>query len=147
MNRNLLDKAIEFAVIHHAGQTRDGGEPYILHPLRVMFAVSEVYEDYNTMMAAVLHDTVEDTDATIIDIVKFGKRVTRLVNLLTKKKDEKYADYLSQIKPDLDAKIIKLADIADNSNLDKIKHVSNPVGMLKRYARANAFLKGMTSKF
>lgn len=76
-----LDKAICFAVEHHAGQLRKGTNiPYITHPLEVMSILMRMNADIDLQIAGVLHDTVEDTDATVEEITElFGADVARLV--------------------------------------------------------------------
>jgi GTP pyrophosphokinase len=81
----LIDKAVEVATKAHEGQLRKTGEPYIIHPL----AVKKILEDWNmdddTVIAGILHDTVEDTDLTLKDIKEqFGKDVAFLVDGVTK---------------------------------------------------------------
>jgi guanosine-3',5'-bis(diphosphate) 3'-pyrophosphohydrolase len=63
-----LDHAIEFATKAHAGQKRASGEPYIIHPLFVANMLIEWGMDIDSVLAGVLHDTVEDTDATLEEI-------------------------------------------------------------------------------
>ena len=77
----LLDDAINFATKAHAGVSRKGKtRPYILHPLEAMNIASTLTEDEEVLAAAVLHDTVEDTDVTKVDIkAAFGSRVADLV--------------------------------------------------------------------
>lgn len=77
----LLDRAIIFAVKAHAGTERRGkGFPYIIHPLEAMEIVSTMTPDQELLAAAVLHDTVEDTDVTLEMIRdEFGSRVASLV--------------------------------------------------------------------
>lgn len=86
----LVDKAIIFATKKHAGQTRKfGSTPYILHPLEVAVILSTLTDDENTIVAGVLHDTVEDTDTTIEEIREnFGSRVYALVSCETEDKIE-----------------------------------------------------------
>ena len=80
-----LEKAIEVATKAHEGQLRKTGEPYIIHPIAVMKILQEWNMDEDTVIAGVLHDTVEDTDLTLKDIEKeFGKDVAFLVNGVTK---------------------------------------------------------------
>lgn len=76
-----LDKAVLFATTYHAGQVRKGTErPYITHPLEVMTILNHMKADINLLIAGLLHDTVEDTDATIEDIAnEFGDDVAMLV--------------------------------------------------------------------
>ncbi|MGD9750685.1 MAG: bifunctional (p)ppGpp synthetase/guanosine-3',5'-bis(diphosphate) 3'-pyrophosphohydrolase [Acidimicrobiia bacterium] len=84
-DRSRLEAAIEFAVAHHRGQLRRSGEPYVTHPLAVAAVVAELRADPDTVLAAVLHDTVEDTDATIEDVhAAFGASVGALVDGATK---------------------------------------------------------------
>lgn len=77
----VLDNAIIFAVNAHRGQFRKGSNaPYILHPMEAAAIVGSMTEDDEVIAAAVLHDTVEDTDATIEEIrERFGSRVAELV--------------------------------------------------------------------
>ena len=77
----MIDQAIRFAAIAHKDMVRKGnGQPYIFHPLEVLNLVSMMTLDDEVLCAAVLHDTVEDTDATIEDIrAQFGERVAALV--------------------------------------------------------------------
>ncbi|MBQ7639246.1 MAG: bifunctional (p)ppGpp synthetase/guanosine-3',5'-bis(diphosphate) 3'-pyrophosphohydrolase [Clostridia bacterium] len=76
----MLNKAIIFAVKAHEGQLRKDGSPFILHPLEDASIVATMTKDPEVLAAAVLHDTVEDTDTTLEDILEnFGSRVRELV--------------------------------------------------------------------
>lgn len=77
----MLNKAIEFAATAHKGAYRKGiKQPYIFHPLEVLSLASLITDDTETLCAAVLHDTVEDTNASIDDIKKmFTERVAKIV--------------------------------------------------------------------
>lgn len=81
LDTSLLDRAIVFAVRAHAGTERRGkGFPYIVHPLEAVEIVATMTSDQELLAAAVLHDTVEDTDVTIEQIqVEFGERVASFV--------------------------------------------------------------------
>ena len=80
-----LDHAIDFATKKHEGQKRKSGEPYIIHPLSVADTLIEWGMDIDTVLAGILHDTVEDTDATLEDIENlFGRDVAFLVDGVTK---------------------------------------------------------------
>ena len=80
MERDVLDRAIAFAVEAHAGMTRKDGSPYILHPLEDMTIVGTMTFDHEVLAAAVLHDVIEDTDVTEEDLrAAFGDRVADLV--------------------------------------------------------------------
>jgi len=123
-----LSQAIKFAVDHHQGQIRKfTNGPYILHPLEAMMIASTITNDEDTLCAVVLHDTVEDTDATIEDIeLNFGKRIKDLVSHETENKYVGIApentwrlrkeETLSALKntQDISVKIMWLADKLSN---------------------------------
>jgi len=82
---SLIDRAYQFAKKAHEGQYRKSGEPFINHPTEVAYILSEIRMDAPTIAAALLHDTVEDTDITHDDIEKlFGQEVAQLVDGVTK---------------------------------------------------------------
>ena len=86
----LVSEAIAFAVKAHDGMRRKKSEvPYILHPLEAAVIVGTMTSDQNIIAAAVLHDVVEDTDATLDEIrAHFGQRVWELVQSETEDKRE-----------------------------------------------------------
>ena len=86
----LFDKALIFACEKHSGQRRKLSDiPYILHPMEVASIVATMTEDQELLAAAILHDTVEDTDTTLEEIREvFGKRVYLLVMTETEDKRE-----------------------------------------------------------
>lgn len=86
----ILDSAIIFAVNAHRGQLRKGSNaPYILHPMEVAAIVGSMTEDEEVIAAAVLHDTVEDTAATLEEIKEqFGSRIAELVAAESENKRE-----------------------------------------------------------
>ena len=81
-NSALIHKAIEFAVVKHKDQKRKGTElPYIVHPIEVMQILTASGCSDEMIVAGILHDTVEDTDATIDEVrALFGDKVARLVS-------------------------------------------------------------------
>lgn len=87
---DLFDRALCYATEKHSGQVRKSSNvPYIMHPVEVANIVGTMSEDRELMSAAILHDTVEDTDATIEEIRElFGKRVSLLVMTDTEEKRE-----------------------------------------------------------
>ncbi|MBD5305392.1 MAG: bifunctional (p)ppGpp synthetase/guanosine-3',5'-bis(diphosphate) 3'-pyrophosphohydrolase [Bacteroides sp.] len=120
-----IKEAFEFAKVAHADQKRKTGEPYILHPIAVAdIAAEELELDTNPIIAAFLHDVVEDTDTTIDDIrEKFGDDVAFLVSVVTKKKKKKYDEskqidnyrqMLDSVQYDIRALLVKLADRLHN---------------------------------
>ena len=84
-NQKRIDEAIKLATAAHEGQFRKSGDPYITHPLAVMKIVEAWGMDEDTIIAAILHDTVEDTSVNLQDIKdKFGEQVAFLVDGVTK---------------------------------------------------------------
>jgi (p)ppGpp synthase/HD superfamily hydrolase len=83
--QDRIQAAFEFAAAAHEGQTRKSGLPFITHPLAVATTVAEWGMDAEAVMAALLHDTVEDTPATLKELSqRFGETVAELVDGLTK---------------------------------------------------------------
>ncbi len=80
-----LELAVDFASKAHKGQLRKSGEPYIIHPIAVADTLIDWGMDIDTVLAGLLHDTVEDTDATLDEIENlFGRDVAFLVDGVTK---------------------------------------------------------------
>lgn len=141
-----LALAIEIANNTHAGQTDRGGHPYILHPLRVMFAVEEVtkalivepseFSIGALQIIAVLHDVVEDSDdpanAAALIQAGFGDTVAHAVDLLSRrsldgsnkgdKGREPYDEYIDRLLAGRSVAtcLVKLADLSDNMDLTRI---------------------------
>ncbi len=120
-----IKDAFELAREAHKTQFRKSGEPYILHPIAVARIVAEELElGANPIIAAFLHDVVEDTDYTLEDIRKrFGDDVAFLVGVVTKKKKDRYErskqvdnyqQILESVQFDVRALLIKLADRLHN---------------------------------
>ena len=84
-NLNLINRAYNYALLKHAGQFRRSGEPYIIHPLAVAYILSELNVEPVTIAAALLHDTIEDTEASFDDIKdNFSEDIAFLVEGVTK---------------------------------------------------------------
>ena len=124
---DLLTKAYIFTAKVHKGQSRISGEPYISHPLEVARLLAELRQDPETVCAGLLHDTVEDTSATLKEIGEhFGKDVSDLVDGVTKlakidvsntqvRQAESYRKMLIAMAKDIRVIIIKLADRFHNA--------------------------------
>ena len=121
-----IRKAYEMADDLHKGQMRQSGEPYISHPLNVSYILAEMHADSDTLCAALLHDTLEDTSATKEEIAsEFNDEVAKLVDGVTKiskmnfssKKDQNMANtrkIITGITEDVRIIIIKLDDRLHN---------------------------------
>jgi (p)ppGpp synthase/HD superfamily hydrolase len=107
-----------FAVKAHEGQMRRGDEePYVCHPIRVAEMVKERGGSEEAVLVALLHDVVEDTEVTLAELEQaFPPAVTEAVCLLTHDKSVDYYDYVRNLKPNVIAKKVKLADLAHNSD-------------------------------
>ena len=127
-----LERAIEIASAAHAGQLDKAGQPYILHPLRVMLRV----EDMQHRMAAVLHDVVEDTDVTIEHLKQegFSPEVLRAIIALTKLPGETRLEAAARAAADPIARKVKLADNSENMDLSRIAKPTE-----KDYARCREY--------
>jgi GTP diphosphokinase / guanosine-3',5'-bis(diphosphate) 3'-diphosphatase len=112
-------RAYEIAEAAHAGQMRDEGTPYIVHPLRVAVSLVDELEIHSPdlICAALLHDVIEDSDTTREQIAEmFGDQVARIVWLLTKFDSVSLPAYLAAIEAaaETGAAIVKLCDRLDN---------------------------------
>ena len=133
---NLLEKAIALALRVHRGQQDRYGRPYIVHPLHVMLQMDSEVE----MMAAVLHDVVEDSETTLADLRAegFPPEVLEAVWLMTHDKGAiSYEGYVRRLKPNDTARKIKLADLEHNMDIRRMDRVRpEDVERLEKYRRA-----------
>ena len=116
---STFQEAAAYAIGKHEGAIRKfSGLPYIVHPIEVASILSAHGADAALVQAGLLHDTVEDTDATIADIeARFGHDVARLVDSVTRRDGESYEYFLTRtIASGRRSIILKLADIESNSH-------------------------------
>ena len=125
-DKDLLEKAYNFASDGHMNQKRASGEPYITHPLQVALYLSDLSMDLETIIAAILHDLIEDTDITYKNIKKeFGSDVANIVDGVTKldriqyntneeAKAEAIRKMVIAMSKDIRVLILKLADRLHN---------------------------------
>lgn len=138
----MLGRAISIASLSFSEKVDRGGQPYILHCLRVMNKMSK--HDEELRCAAVLHDLIEDTDWTLEDLRQsaFSDRVVTAVKLLTKTNDVDYDTYIHRISQNINATLIKLADIEDNSDVTRLKGLRDKdFERMKKYHRSYLVLK------
>jgi len=137
-----IEKAIEIAAQAHAGVKDKQGQPYVLHPIRVMQGVS----GESARIVAVLHDVVEDTDLTLDSLghMGFSAEIIHALDLVTHRADQTYADYVIGCKANTIARQVKLSDLRDNSNLDRalfrIESMQVDSSRLQRYLLSYRFL-------
>lgn len=136
---STLERALEIAAAAHAGQQDKAGQPYILHPIRVMLTVKTLDE----RITAVLHDTVEDTAITFEDLVNagFSSDIVDAVQALTKTAGESRIDAAKRAVQNTIARQVKLADVADNMDLHRIPNpTTKDFARLEEYKRVHQIL-------
>src|SRR3954471_21856598 len=123
---SIIKKAYDYSLKHHEGQSRASGEPYLVHPLEVALVLAEMKMDPVAIAAGLLHDSVEDTSVTIVDIRKeFGEQVAHIVEGVTKiskidfaSSEERQAENVRKMVlamvDDIRVVLIKLADRLHN---------------------------------
>jgi GTP pyrophosphokinase len=145
----LVRKAYEFSQKNHSGQQRASGEPYLVHPVEVALVLAEMKMDSVAVAAGLLHDSVEDTSVTIVDIRKeFGEQVAHIVEGVTKisqidfsTREEQQAENLRKMMlamvDDIRVVLIKLADRLHNMRTlehlppDRQQKIAHRLGMGK----------------
>ncbi|MEI6428405.1 MAG: HD domain-containing protein [Pseudanabaena sp. ELA607] len=133
----LLATAITIATKAHQGQTDKAGQPYIQHPLTVM----ERVDSPEAKIVAVLHDTIEDSEVTIEDLIQAGftSEIIDAVQAITKCPHESYEEYLDRVMSNPLAMTVKIADVSHNMDLSRI---GNPTDVdYQRLARYEVVLQ------
>lgn len=131
-----VERAYRFAEAHHADQRRSSGEPYITHPLAVAGVLATKRLDGASLITALLHDTVEDTEVTLADVSKlFGQEIAELVDGVTKlsklelradqsKQAENFRKLVVSMARDIRVLLVKLADRLHN--MRTLYHIPAP---------------------
>jgi len=135
----LLEKALHIALTAHTGQLDKGGEPYILHPLRLFFSL----KGQDEKIIALLHDVIEDSDITLNQLENdgFPESITKRVFILTRQHHQTYEEYIETVKQDTVATSVKLADLEDNMDRTRLKTLTpKDEERLKKYEWAYHFL-------
>lgn len=115
-DNELFTKALIFAAEKHVGQCRQNGTPYIWHPIGVAKLVADAGYGIPYQIAALFHDTLEDTDATEKEIAEFGDDILHAVKLLTKRKGVSIQEYVNGVLTCQMATVVKNFDIIHNCN-------------------------------
>lgn len=132
--------AMTVAYLAHHGQMDRSGVPYIFHP----FHLAEQMKTENEIVAALLHDVVEDTSLNLAQLEQegFSPEVIEAVRLLTHDKSRPYMDYIYALKENPIARAVKIADLRHNSDLTRLKDKSEKTReRLEKYARAIQILE------
>ncbi|WP_412066906.1 GTP pyrophosphokinase [Rhizobium sp. SYY.PMSO] len=110
----MLRDAITMAMLAHDGQTDKAGAPYIFHPIRV----ASTFSDEILQVIAVLHDIVEDTEITLADLdARFPRSVVNAIEVLTRRDDETYKEFIDRVARNPNARLVKIADVRDTSDV------------------------------
>lgn len=132
----LLNKMLVLATTRHAGQFDRGGNPYILHPLKVMYYLKS--NDEELQCIALAHDLVEDTDTTYSELreMGFSERVIQGIAALTKNPGESYDEYKLRVKDNPDAVKVKMADLRHNTDVRRLKGITDKdLARMEKYHR------------
>lgn len=127
-----LERAIQIAVEAHAGQTDKAGNPYILHPLRIMFKMRTDEE----RMTAALHDVVEDSAWTLDNLREegFSAAVVEAVRCMTRAPEASYEEFIDIAMANPISCQVKLADITDNLDLSRLSELNeSDIARVKKY--------------
>lgn len=133
----MLEKAAKLAEKAHQGQVDKGGQPYILHPGRVM----EQCETETEKIVALLHDVMEDTPYTLEDLRQegFSEEVLEALLCLTHREGESYMAYIGRVCENPLAARVKYADLQDNMDLRRIPEpTERDFARLEKYKGAKA---------
>lgn len=119
----MLAKMLLITTNAHAGQFDKGGNPYILHPLKVMHYLKT--DDEELQCIALGHDVIEDTDVTYKELRSSGisERVIRGIYSLTKLPGEDYEDYKQKVFSNQDAMKVKICDLRHNTDIRRLKGI------------------------
>jgi (p)ppGpp synthase/HD superfamily hydrolase len=135
-----VEDALALAVEAHRGQRDKAGQPYILHPLRVMMRLETDAE----RTVALLHDVVEDTPWTLerLRAAGYPEPVLSALDALTRRDGETYEAFIERLRPDTLARRVKLADLEDNMDVRRLAAVTpKDAERLARYRAAWARLR------
>lgn len=140
-----LERAVALAVEVHAGQVDKAGQPYILHPLRVMLKLSSTDE----RIVGVLHDVVEDGDVSFEDLAEsgFSPAVIEALRAVTKRAEEKgsnkgYQAFVERAAANPIARNVKKADLLDNMDVTRLDQIGEKdLQRLTRYLKALRYLE------
>ena len=139
-NNELLEKALAIAAKAHAGQVDKVGSAYIFHPIRVSCRCSTDEE----RIAALLHDTIEDTNVTADYLLGegFPRNIVDAILSVTRNEDESYEDFIRRCRMNPIGRQVKLHDLKDNMDISRLPQVAEKdLARLNKYIDAYRYLK------
>ena len=132
---DLTKKALKLCFDAHKNQVDKTGLPYVFHP----FHLAEQMNDEISTVCALLHDVIEDTPYTLLDLknMGFNDTVIEVLTLLTHNENVPYFDYVKKIKNNEIAKKVKIADLKHNSDVSRLNEVDEwTIKRNQKYAEA-----------
>lgn len=142
INIQFILGVARFAAKAHANQLDKAGDPYVLHPMRVAERVAAWGGSVSEIAAALLHDAIEDQGVKPEDLARdFGPPVAKLVVALSVQEGEPYDAYIERVIAG-GARLIKMADVADNADESRLSKLPEPTASRLRlkYAKAQQML-------
>jgi (p)ppGpp synthase/HD superfamily hydrolase len=145
---NSIDEALLLTANHFKGVQDKGGQPYILHCLRVMMN----FTDPTSQQVGLMHDLVEDTPVTLEQLREqgFAPDVVEALDLLTHRSEVSYADYVRRLKSNPVARKVKMADLRDNASLTRVafraEHSGEDLARIRKYVISYQFLDDQISE-
>lgn len=140
--RDIFPIAIQMAAEAHDGTISKDGTPYILHPIRLMMWA----EGYEQQIAAILHDTIEDTYLTLGHLRDAGipNHIVEAIDCLSKREGEAYEDFIERIALNPLATAVKLLDLRDNIDVTRMPELTD--WDLKRTAKYHRAIRQLTNQ-
>lgn len=143
----MLDKMLLLSTNAHHGQFDKGGNPYILHPIRVMSFLKT--DDEELQCIALGHDVIEDTKVTYADLRESGmsQRVIDGIRALTKQPGQTLEEYKESVFSNVDAMRVKLCDLRHNSDIRRLKGVTDKdIDRMSKYHKFYLEIQNVLSK-
>jgi len=130
---NQIQMALYDAYKYHEDQFDKGGKPYILHPVYV----STKFKEPKLKIIALLHDIIEDTEATEFELRNKGydKDIIEAIVAITKVPDETYAEYILRLSKNKSALMVKIEDMKHNSDETRVRNISDIQYSLDKYKK------------
>lgn len=137
---DMTKLALRICFDAHKDQPDRGGLPYVYHPIHL----AEQMHDETTIIVALLHDVVEDSNYRLEDLKQlgFGEQVLDALTLLTHDDSVPYLEYIAAIRDNPIARTVKLADLEHNSDLSRLDHITpDDCERVRKYRNAQAILQ------
>ena len=136
LNRARLRSAFDYARTKHEGQLRKDGSPFVTHPLEVAHNCAEMGLDEDSLIAALLHDTIEDTSVTVEELrgQGFPEDILAAVQAVTKREGESYELFIRRAAGNAIGREVKMADLEDNMDIRRLDEIKDEdVNRLRKY--------------